>query len=200
MQEQLRPEQSSSGTDRQTITRLLRRMSSGDKAAFDQLVPLVYDQLRKLASNCLFSERPDHTLRATALVHDAYIRLAEGGGGWKDRVHFYAVAARVMRHILVDYARAGKRQKRGKGLAHVALDKAVLVSPQPSQDLSALDDSLNRLAVHDPRKSQVVELLFFGGLTYEEAGAALGISAATVHRELRMAKAWLHRDLATNTD
>jgi RNA polymerase sigma factor (TIGR02999 family) len=128
-------------------------------------------------------------------VHEAYIHLADAGGEWKDRVHFYAVAARVMRHILVDYARAGKRQKRGEGLEHIALNEAVLVSPQPSQDLSVLDESLNRLAAHDSRKSQVIELLFFGGLTYEEAAEALGISAATVHRELRMAKAWLHRDL-----
>jgi RNA polymerase sigma factor (TIGR02999 family) len=172
-------------------------MSSGDKEAFDQLVPLVYDQLRRLASNCLCSEREDHTLRATALVHDAYIRLVDVGCDWNDRVHFYAVAARVMRHILVDYARAGKRQKRGEGLEHIALDEAVLVSSQPSQDLLALDESLNRLAAHDPRKSQVVELLFFGGLTYEEAAAALGISRATVQRELRMAKAWLHADLTT---
>ena len=191
--------QDSGAIDSQGITRLLRRMNSGDKDAFDQLVPLVYDQLRRLASRRLLSQRADHTLRATALVHEAYIRLADAGGDWKDRVHFYAVAARVMRHILVDYARAGKRQKRGEGFEHIALDEAVLVSSQPSQDLSALDESLNRLAAHDPRKSQVVELLFFGGLTYEEAAAALGISRATVHRELRMAKAWLHRDLTANS-
>jgi len=200
MQGQSRAEQDSGAIDRQTVTRLLRRMSSGEKDAFDQLVPLVYDQLRRLASRCLFSERGDHTLRATALVHEAYIRLADAGGDWKDRVHFYAVAARVMRHILVDHARAGKRQKRGEGLEHIALDQALLVSSQRSQDLSALDESLNRLAAHDPRKSQVVELLFFGGLTYEEAAAALGISPATVHRELRMAKAWLHRDLTAVSD
>ena len=200
MQGQSRAEQDSGAIDRQTVTRLLRRMSSGEKDAFDQLVPLVYDQLRRLASRCLFSERGDHTLRATALVHEAYIRLADAGGDWKDRVHFYAVAARVMRHILVDHARAGKRQKRGEGLEHIALDQALLVSSQRSQDLSALDESLNRLAAHDPRKSQVVELLFFGGLTYEEAAAALGISPATVHRELRMAKAWLHRDLTAMSD
>ena len=200
MQGQSRAEQDSGAIDRQTITRLLRRLSSGEKDAFDKLVPLVYDQLRRLASRCLFSERADHTLRATVLVHEAYIRLADAGGDWKDRVHFYAVAARVMRHILVDYARAGKRQKRGEGLEHIALDQALLVSSQRSQDLSALDESLNRLAAHDPRKSQVVELLFFGGLTYEEAAAALGISPATVHRELRMAKAWLHRDLTAVSD
>jgi RNA polymerase sigma-70 factor, ECF subfamily len=129
------------------------------------------------------------------LVHEAYIRLADAGGDWQNRVHFYAVAARVMRHILVDHARAGKRQKRGEGWDHVALDEAVVVSPQSGPDISALDESLKRLAARDARKSQVVELLFFGGLTYDEAGAALGISTATVHRELRMAKAWLHRDL-----
>jgi RNA polymerase sigma factor (TIGR02999 family) len=195
MQSQSRVGEDLRAIDGQAITHLLRRLSSGEKAAFDQLVPLVYGQLRRLASRCLFSGRPNHTLRATALVHEAYIRLADAGGEWKDRVHFYAVAARVMRHILVDYARAGKRQKRGEGLEHIALNEAVLVSPQPSQDLSVLDESLNRLAAHDSRKSQVIELLFFGGLTYEEAAEALGISAATVHRELRMAKAWLHRDL-----
>ena len=200
MQGQSRAEQDSGAIDRQTVTRLLRRMSSGEKDAFDQLVPLVYDQLRRLASRRLSSERSDHTLRATALVHEAYIRLADAGGDWKDRVHFYAVAARVMRHILVDHARAGKRQKRGEGLEHIALDQALLVSSQRSRDLSALDESLNRLAAHDPRKSQVVELLFFGGLTYEEAAAALGISPATVHRELRMAKAWLHRDLTAMSE
>jgi RNA polymerase sigma factor (TIGR02999 family) len=107
---------------------------------------------------------------------------------------------RVMRHILVDYARARKREKRGEGLEHIALDEAILVSSEPSEDLSALDESLNRLAFHYPRKSQVVELLFFGGVTYEEAAAALGISAVTVHRKLRMAKAWLHRDLTAISD
>ena len=199
MQVQSRAGQDSGATDPQAITHLLRRLSSGEKDAFDKLVPLVYDQLRRMASRCLFSDRGDHTLRATALVHEAYIRLADAGGDWKDRAHFYAVAARVMRNILVDHARAGKRQKRGEGLEHIVLDEAVLVSSQPSQDLSALDESLDRLAAHDPRKSQVVELLFFGGLTYDEAAATLGISAATVQRDLRMAKAWLHRDLTANS-
>ena len=196
MQGRSRAEQDSGAIDRQTVTRLLRRMSSGEKDAFDQLVPLVYDQLRRLASRCLFSERGDHTLRATALVHEAYIRLADAGGDWKDRVHFYAVAARVMRHILVDYARSGKRLRRGEGAEHIALNENILGSSQPFQDLSALDESLNRLAARDERKSQVIELLFFGGLSYEEAAAALGISRATLHRELRMAKAWLYRDLS----
>jgi len=181
--------------DRQAITRLLQKMGAGEKEAFDLLVPLVYDQLRKLASRCISSERPDHTLSATALVHEAYLRLAGAGGDWRDRVHFYAVAARVMRHILVDHAKAGNRQKRGEGWGRVAFDEAVLVCPQSSPDLSALDEALDRLASHDPRKSQIVELLFFGGLTYEEAAAAVEISEATLHRDLRMAKAWLHREL-----
>jgi RNA polymerase sigma-70 factor (ECF subfamily) len=178
------------------VTQLLRRLSGGDKEAFDHLVPLVYDQLRKLASRSLRSQRPDHTLRATALVHEAYLKLAGAGGEWEDRVHFYAAAARVMRHILVDYAKAVKREKRGGGAAHVPLDEAVLVGPSSAPGLADVDESLQRLELHDPRKSQVVELLFFGGLTYEEAAAALGISPATVHRELKMAKAWLHRDLS----
>jgi RNA polymerase sigma factor (TIGR02999 family) len=199
MQGQSKAGQDLVAIDQQAITHLLRRLSSGEKDAFDKLVPLVYDQLRRVASRCLFSDRGDHTLRATALVHEAYIRLADAGGDWKDRAHFYAVATRVMRNILVDYARSGQRQKRGDGLEHIVLDEAVMVSSQPSQDLPALDESLNRLAAHDPRKSQVVELLFFGGLTYDEAAAALGISKATVHRELRMAKAWLHRDLKANS-
>jgi RNA polymerase sigma factor (TIGR02999 family) len=181
--------------DRQAITRLLRRLGAGEKDAFDQLIPLVYGQLRKMAARCLYSERPDHTLRATALVHEAYMKMADSGGEWRDRAHFYAVAARVMRHILVDHARASKRKKRGEGFDHVVLDEAILVAPETPQDLEALDESLERLAAQDARKCQVVELLFFGGLTYEDAAATLGISAATVHRELRMAKAWLHRDM-----
>jgi RNA polymerase sigma-70 factor (ECF subfamily) len=182
--------------DREAVTRLLKRLSGGEKDAFDHLMPLVYDQLRRLASRSLRAERPGHTLRATALVHEAYLRLADAGGDWQDRVHFYAVAARVMRNILVDYAKGAKRQKRGGGALHVGFDEAVLVDPSSAPGLPDLDESLTRLEVHDPRKSKVVELLFFGGLTYQETAAALGISEATVHRELKMAKAWLYRDLA----
>lgn len=196
MQPQSSGEPDSGIVDRQAITRLLRQLGAGEKDAFDRLVPLVYEQLRKIAARCLYAERPDHTLRATALVHEAYIKMAEAGGEWQDRVHFYAVAARVMRHILVDHARAGNRKKRGAGLDPVAFHEAVLVAPESSQDLEALDESLKRLAAQDARKSQVIELLFFGGLTYEDTASALGISPATVHRDLRMAKAWLHRDLA----
>jgi RNA polymerase sigma-70 factor (ECF subfamily) len=190
------PEPSTPQPEREAVTRLLKKLSGGEKDAFDSLMPLVYDQLRRLASRSLRAERPGHTLRATALVHEAYLRLAGAEGDWQDRVHFYAVAARVMRNILVDYAKGAKRQKRGGGAQHVDFDEAVLVDPSAAPGLPDLDESLQRLEVHDPRKGKVVELLFFGGLTYEETAAALGISEATVHRELKMAKAWLYRDLA----
>jgi RNA polymerase sigma factor (TIGR02999 family) len=190
------PEQTTPQLERQAVTQLLKRLSAGDRDAFDHLVPLVYDQLRRLASRSLRSQRPDHTLRATALVHEAYLRLADAGGDWQDRVHFYAVAARVMRSILVDYAKAGKRQKRGGGAEHIAFDEALLVSPATPLGLPDLDESLQRLEAHDARKGKVVELLFFGGLTYDETAVALGISEATVHRDLKMAKAWLYRDLS----
>lgn len=179
----------------QQVTRLLQEWGAGDKGALDRLMPLVYDQLRKLAGRCLAAERPEHTLRATALVNEAYLRLVEADVSFNDRVHFYAVAARLLRRILVDHARAQGRQKRGGGAERLTLDESVLVGgAQP--ELLDLDEALERLAVRDKRKSEIVELLFFGGLTYDETAAALGISPATVHRELTMAKAWLHRELA----
>jgi RNA polymerase sigma factor (TIGR02999 family) len=190
------PEPSAPLPDKEAVTRLLKQISGGDKAAFDRLVPLVYDQLRRLAAHSLRAERPGHTLRATALVHEAYLKLADSGADWQDRVHFYAVAARVMRNILVDYARGAGRQKRGGGVKHVGFDDAVLVDPASADGLPDLDESLSRLETHDARKANVIELLFFGGMTYAETAAALGISEATVHRELKMAKAWLYRDLA----
>ena len=189
-------EQPTPQPERAAVTLLLRKLSGGDEEAFDSLIPLVYDQLRKLADRSLRSQRSDHTLRATALVHEAYLRLADAGGAWEDRVHFYAVASRVMRHILVDYARAGKREKRGGAAERVVFDESLVVSPASTAPLVELDESLRRLESLDARKGRIVELLFFGGLTYDETAAALGISPATVHRELKMAKAWLHRDLA----
>ncbi len=182
--------------EQQAVTSLLRELRSGNKQAFDDLMPLVYDPLRKLAARCLQSERPGHTLRATALVHEAYLRLADSNSDFQDRMQFYAVAARVMRHILVDHARAHSRQKRGGGAQQITLDEAVLVGAEPSAALLELDQAMNRLAAIDPRKSQVVELLFFGGLTYDESAAALNISPATLHRDLKLAKAWLHRELS----
>jgi len=181
--------------DRQFVTQLLQQWGSGNKEALDQLMPLVYEQLRKLASNCLRSERPDHTLRATALVHEAYVRLVDSDVTFQDRVHFYAVSARVLRRILVDYARSQNRQKRGGEFEKVPLDDAIMVGPKADRGIIELDDAMQRLATQDQRKSELIELLFFGGLTYDEAAAALKISPATVHRELTLAKAWLFREL-----
>jgi len=182
--------------DRQDVTRLLQQWKGGDREALDQLMPIVYDELRRLAARSLRSERPGHTLRATALVHEAYLRLMDADIGWQDRAHFYAVAARVVRRILVEYARTHSRQKRGGGEEAIPLDEAVIVGPEAASTVLELDDALQRLAVLDPRKSEIVQLLFFGGLTYDETAAALDISPATVHRELKLAKAWLHRELA----
>lgn len=181
--------------DKQLVTRLLKEWGGGNKAALDELMPVVYQQLRKLASICLLSERPDHTLRATALVHEAYLRLVDADVAWQDRVHFFAVSARLLRRILVDHAKANRRQKRGGGAETIALDEAVMIGPQTTGGVVELDMALQRLAANDQRKSDIVELLCFGGLTYDEAAAALKISPATVHRELKLAKAWLHREL-----
>lgn len=181
--------------DAQLVTHLLKEWGDGNKAALDELMPVVYQQLRKLASICLRAERPDHTLRATALVHEAYIRLVGADVEWQNRVHFFAVSARLLRRILVDHAKSNKRQKRGGGAENIPLDEAIMVGPQSSGGLIELDLALQRLAALDQRKSDIIELLCFGGLTYDEAAAALKISPATVHRDLTMAKAWLHREL-----
>jgi len=184
----------SAGQD--VVTQLLRQWSGGDKEALNELMPLVYDQLRKLASRYLYSERPDHTLRATALVNEAYLRLVDAELSLQDRVHFYAVAASTLRRILVDHAKAKKRDKRGGGAEKIPLDEAVMVGPEPPRGVLELDDALKALAQHDARKAEIVELLCFGGLTYDEVAAVVKISPATVHRELTMAKAWLHRELS----
>jgi RNA polymerase sigma factor (TIGR02999 family) len=177
------------------FTQLLHEWNGGKKEALDQLMPVIYDELRKLARRYLYSERRDHTLRATALVNEAYVRLVQSDASYQDRVHFYAVAARTLRHILVDYAKARNRNKRGGGVENIPLDEAILVGPESDKGLVELDDALNSLAEHDPGKARIVELLFFGGLTYEEAADVLGSSRATVFREMKMAKAWLHREL-----
>jgi RNA polymerase sigma factor (TIGR02999 family) len=178
------------------VTRLLQQWKGGDNQALDELMPVVYDELRRLAARCLYGERPDHTLRATELVHEAYMRLVGADIGWQNRAHFYAVAARVLRRILVEYARAHGRKKRGGGEQPVPLDEAIVVGPEAASTVVELDEALERLAALDPRKSEVVQLLFFGGLTYDEAAAALDISPATLHRELKLAKAWLHWEMA----
>ena len=182
--------------DRQLVTQLLQQWGSGNKQALDELMPVVYDHLRKLASNCLRSERPDHTLRATALVHEAYLRLVDSEITLQDRVHFYVISARLLRRILVDHAKSRNRHKRGGEFQKIPLDEAVLVGPESDHGILELDEALQRLAAQDQRKSELIELLFFGGLTYDEAADALKISPATVHRELTLAKAWLHRELS----
>jgi RNA polymerase sigma factor (TIGR02999 family) len=177
------------------VTQLLREVGRGNKQAVDELIPLVYDQLRHLAARCLMAERPGHTLRATALVHEAYLRLAGADTDWQDRLQFYAVAARMMRRILIDHARSHGRQKRGSGAEQISLDEAILVGEESSLDLLDLDEALTKLTEMDARKGQIIELLFFGGLTGDEASAALNISPATLQRELKLAKAWLYRAL-----
>lgn len=177
------------------VTRLLAEWRGGSQEALDELMPLVYDELRRLAKGYLRSERPDHTLQGTALVNEAYMRLVDMDVSWSDRAHFFAVAARLMRRMLVDHARANRREKRGGGEPKLSIEEPLIASPEREPELLALDEALTRLAEQDPRKSRVVELHFFGGMTYDETAEALGISPATVHRELRMAKAWLHREL-----
>ncbi len=177
------------------VTLLLQQWRAGNQQALDELMPLVYNQLRLLAGRFMQAERPDHTLRATSLVNEAYMRLVNVDIAWEDRVHFFAMAARMMRRILVDHAKANRRVKRGSGGPKVSLDEALLVSAEPADGLLELDDALERLAIFDKRKAELIELIFFGGLTYEETAEALKISPATVHRELRLAKAWLYQTL-----
>jgi RNA polymerase sigma factor (TIGR02999 family) len=177
------------------VTRLIAAWRAGDDEALDRLVPLVYDELRALARHRLREERGDHTLQATALVHEAYARLVGAELELADRAHFFAVAARTMRRILVDHARARAREKRGGGARVVSLAEDVAADGERGEELLALDDAIARLAEMSERKAQVVELHYFGGLTYPETAAALGISEATVDRDLRMAKAWLANEL-----
>lgn len=177
------------------MTGLLASWRLGDSCARDRLVTVVYDELYRLARRTLRGERADHTLQATALVSEAYLHLVGADVPWEDRAHFYAVAARVMRRILVDYARARGRKKRGGGYARVTLDDAFAAAPERVPDLVALDEALDRLAAHDERKARAIELHYFGGLGYEDVARTLGISSATVHRDLRMARAWLYNEL-----
>jgi len=178
------------------ITELLYRWDSGDASARQQLMPLVYDELRRVARRSLAGQRNDHTLQSTALVHEAYLRLAGPRAmHWQNRSHFFAVAAQMMRQILVDHARRRLAAKRGGSSLTLSLDEAVALPQQTRVDLVALDDALTRLAELDQRQSQVVELRFFGGLSVEETARALGISVATVKREWAVARAWLYAEL-----
>ena len=181
---------------RRTPTALLLAWGGGDQAAFDELVPLVHEELRRIALRHMGRERPDHTLQATALVNEAYMRLVDVKRvQWQNRAHFLAMAARVMRRILVESARSRRFQKRGGAAQRVSLDEALMVSSR-GQDLLALDAALQALAEVDPRKGQVVEMRYFGGLSVEETAAALQVSTGTVMRDWRLAKVWLLRELS----
>ena len=176
------------------VTALLEAWSAGDRTALDRLVPLVHTELRRLARRYMRRERAGHTLQTTALINEAYIRLVETRGvNWQNRAHFFAISARLMRRVLVDFARERSYRKRGGGDLRVTLDEALLVADAPDQDLIALDDALNALADVDQRKSQAIELRFFGGLSIDETALGLEVSPETVKRDCRLAKAWLLR-------
>ncbi|MGP0073131.1 MAG: sigma-70 family RNA polymerase sigma factor [Bryobacteraceae bacterium] len=179
------------------VTQLLQAWSDGDPGAMEQLVPLVYEELHRLARRYMADERPEHTLQATALVNEAYLRLAHSGpGGWRGRAHFFAVSAQVMRRILVDWARSRRAQKRGGDVPAIELEETLAIVPGKSgNDLIAIDDALQALAAFDSRKSQVVELRFFGGLSVKETAEVLRVSEETVRRDWNMAKSWLRREL-----
>ena len=178
------------------VTELLVHWSEGDQEALNKLIPLVYDELHKLASRYLRRERRDHTLQTTAVVHEAYLKLVnQRDANFENRLHFFAVAAQIMRRILVDYARRHHASKRGGDLYKLSLDEALVTSEEKGADLLAIDEALERLAAIDPRQSRVVELRIFAGLTLEETAQALNISPSTVRREWSMAKAWLHRQI-----
>ena len=178
------------------VTSLLNKLAAGDQEAAAQLVPLVYEELRHLAARRLRQERPDHTLQATALVHEAYVKLsAQRDAKWQNRAQFFGVASQVMRRILVDYARGQQRIRRGGKQQKVSLDDVVLVSPDRTEEVLTVHESLSRLEKLDARQARIVELRYFGGLTVEEIAEVVGISTKTVMRELNVAKAWLYGDL-----
>jgi RNA polymerase sigma factor (TIGR02999 family) len=180
----------------QRVTDLLMRSNQGDDAALAELTPLVYEELRRLAHHHMSAQRPDHTLQTTALVNEAYLRLADQTNPrWQNRAHFFAVAARAMRQILVSYARSQQSQKRGGGALKVGLDQAALVSPEQSQEIVDLHEALERLAALDLRKAQVVELKYFGGLNYDEMAEVLKISRITARRDWEFARLWLYTEL-----
>jgi RNA polymerase sigma-70 factor, ECF subfamily len=178
------------------FTRLLAEIPGGGRDVFDRLVPMVYDELRRIARRRLRGERREHTLTTTALVHETYLELANAGRiEWAGRAHFFAVAARIMRRILVDHAVRQRAQKRGGAPERLALDDVLLVADQRSEDVLSLDEALERLEATRARHARIVECRFFGGLSIDETADALGVSPATVKREWSMARAWLHREL-----
>lgn len=180
----------------QGVTQLLLDWSEGDPRALDKLMPIVYDELHRLAHNYLRRERPGHTLQTTALVNEAYVRLVDQKVGWQNRAQFLGVAAQLMRRILVDHARQHQASKRGgAGRQRLSLTEADRIAGRPDADLLAVHDALNNLAHIDPQQSRIVELRFFGGLSIEETAEVLGIGHATVERDWKLARAWLRREL-----
>jgi RNA polymerase sigma factor (TIGR02999 family) len=185
-----------SSVSQQRVTELLVQWSQGDEAALAELTPVVYDELRRIAHHHMGGQRPDHTLQTTALVNEAYLRLADQTNPqWQNRAHFFAVAARAMRQILISYARSQQSQKRGGAAFKVDLDEAALVSPQESKEIVDLHEALEQLSALDSRKAQVVELKYFGGLNYDEIAEVLKISRVTVRRDWEFAKIWLYTEL-----
>lgn len=178
------------------VTALLHDWADGDREALDRLTPLVYDELRRLARRQMVGERKDHTLQPTALVHEAFGRLIDADIPWNDRVHFFAVAATTMRRILVEHARRSRRPKHGGGAHKVTLEDDAAVDRPRAVEVLALDRALDKLAEFDPRKARSIELHYFGGMTYDEAATVLDVSAATFHRDLRLARAWLQREMS----
>jgi RNA polymerase sigma factor (TIGR02999 family) len=193
---QLTPEGFSAETSTHEVTELLRAWSEGDRSSLEKLTTLVYEELHRLAQKYMRGERPDHTLQATALVHEAYVRLMGASQtSWQNRAHFFAVSAQVMRHILVDFARARRNLKRGGDEKRISLDETLVIAEKQHSDLVALDDALVSLAAVDSRKSRVVELRFFGGLSVEETAEVLKVSPDTVMRDWRLSKLWLLREM-----
>jgi len=179
------------------VTQLLKAWTGGDQGALEKLTPLVYQQLHRVAQRYMAGQRPGHTLQTTALVNEVYLRLVDCAQvNWQDRAHFFAVSAQLMRRILIDFARSRGYQKRGGGVPHVSLEEAPCVSNEPDANLVVLDDALKTLSEMDARKSKVVELRFFGGLSIEETAEVLGVSVETVGRDWKLAKMWLLQELS----
>ena len=181
----------------QEVTRLLQAWKAGDEGALERLMPLVYDELHRLARRYMAAEQTGHPLQTTALVHEVYLRLVDANSiDWQNRAHFYAICARLMRRILIDFARSRNYQKRGASFAHIQLEEAATVSEAVGSELLAVAEALKQLAVIDSRKSDVVEMRFFGGMTVDEIAGALQVSTETVARDWKLAKAWLQRELS----
>jgi RNA polymerase sigma factor (TIGR02999 family) len=173
------------------LTQLLAAWRAGEPHALSRLTPLIYEELRRLAHGFMRAERAEHTLQATAIVHEAFLRLVQSNVSVQDRAHLFALVSRLMRHVLVDYSKARGREKRGPGVREVSIDDVDSAAPEPEPDVVVLDEALERLAGLEPRLARVLELFYFGGLTYDEIAVAVGISTATVHRDIRLGRAWL---------